>query len=68
MLTKYVAADLLTKMLEQIGMIRMDRRASAAPKLPKNSDRRKEPSTLWYRWGKIDAYIIDVYTMKTHAS
>ena len=34
-LRKYVAADLLNKMREHIGMAHMDGRASAAPELPK---------------------------------
>ena len=34
-LTKYVAADLLNKMLQKIGMVYMDGQASAAPELPK---------------------------------
>ena len=34
-LTKYVAADLLNEMLQKIGMVYMDGRASAAPELPK---------------------------------
>ena len=35
MITKYVAADLLKKMLQHLGMVYMDGRASAAPELPK---------------------------------
>ena len=34
-LTKYVAADLVNKMLQKIGMVYLDGRASAAPELPK---------------------------------
>ena len=34
-LTKDVAANLLHKMLQHIGMVDMDGRASAAPELPK---------------------------------
>ena len=34
-LTIYVAADLLNKMLQKIGMVYLDGRASAAPQLPK---------------------------------
>ena len=34
-LKQYVAADLLNAMLQKIGMVYMDGRASAAPKLPK---------------------------------
>ena len=34
-LTKYVAADLLNKMLQNIGMVYLDGRAPAARKLPK---------------------------------
>ena len=35
-LTKCVAADLLNKMLQKIGMVYMDGRASAAPELPQD--------------------------------
>ena len=38
-LTKYFAADLLNKMLQKIGMVYLDGRASAAP-YRKNNDRR----------------------------
>ena len=34
-LTQYVAADLLNKMLGNIGMVHMDGRASTTPELPK---------------------------------
>ena len=34
-LTTYVAADLLNKMLQKVGMVYMDGRAPAAPELPK---------------------------------
>ena len=34
-LTKHVAADVLNKMLQNIGMVYMDGRASAAPDIPK---------------------------------